>query len=234
MPERDVAVFLPLDSFDIAGRGLVVTGELKSGTLRLGMTATLGGKQTIVSGIERANGQLDVLTSGVAGLLLNGLNRSDVALYIKNGTLINFVGTGNVTASLLQPPRQPTAHTSDQARRNLRLLWGAFVAAVLIYNVVVRSLTSQPSGSVEPALLYILTGLSAIMFLAIVGIQFRLGNSLPVDVSSVFVPKLIQFTFAESIAVYGLVLTFLDGNTQRLLVFSGTSLLGLLLAYPRR
>ena len=83
-------------------------------------------------------------------------------------------------------------------------------------------------------LVQIFIGLSVVELGAVIVMQAKIGNSLPVDTSSIFVTKLLQFALAESVAIYGLVLTFMDGNTQRLIYFSVASIAGLLIAYPRR
>lgn len=116
----------------------------------------------------------------------------------------------------------------------LRLLWGAFVAAIFLYNVIARLIPANGDGVTDQLFFKILIGLSAVELVAVLGIQMRLGNSLPADLTTVFVPKLFQFALAEAIAVSGLVIFFLDGNAYRLMIFSAAALVGLLIAYPKR
>lgn len=124
--------------------------------------------------------------------------------------------------------------TSTNNLFTLRLLWGAYVAAVFIFNIIARTIVQESSEATYPLLVQIFIGLTVVELVAVLVIQAKIGNSLPVDTSSIFVPKLLQFALAESVAIYGLVLTFMDGNTQRLIYFSIASIAGLLIAYPRR
>ncbi|OGL86529.1 hypothetical protein A3I40_00345 [Candidatus Uhrbacteria bacterium RIFCSPLOWO2_02_FULL_48_12] len=106
--------------------------------------------------------------------------------------------------------------------------------AVFIFNIIARIVVQKSSEAAYPLLVQILIGLSVVELVAVLVIQAKMGNSLPADTSSIFVPKLLQFALAESVAIYGLVLTFMDGNTQRLIYFSVAAIAGLLIAYPRR
>ena len=125
-------------------------------------------------------------------------------------------------------------HTPTNSLFTLRVLWGAYVAAVFIFNIIARSIVQESSEAAYPLLVQIFIGLSVVELGAVIVMQAKIGNSLPVDTSSIFVTKLLQLALAESVAIYGLVLTFMDGNTQRLIYFSVASIAGLLIAYPRR
>ena len=116
----------------------------------------------------------------------------------------------------------------------LRILWGAYVVAVFIFNIIARVIVQESGEAAYPLLVQIFIGLSVVELIAVLVIQVKIGNSLPADTTSIFVPKLLQFALAESVAIYGLVLTFMDGSTQRLIYFSVAAIAGLLIAYPRR
>lgn len=73
------------DVFAIRNRGVVATGRVESGTLRVGDTVTInGGPGVEVTAIEKFRKQLDEATAGEnVGLLMKGiernrLNRGDV------------------------------------------------------------------------------------------------------------------------------------------------------------
>lgn len=67
------------DVFTIAGRGTVVTGRVESGTVSVGETVTLRGRQMAVMGIEMFRRTLDTAKQGDnAGLLLRDVSRNDV------------------------------------------------------------------------------------------------------------------------------------------------------------
>lgn len=74
-----------VDVFLIAGRGTLVTGKIAAGSVRMGATLVLRRapgqlRHCRVSGIEKSRQPLDAASAGEnVGLLLNGLNKSDVA-----------------------------------------------------------------------------------------------------------------------------------------------------------
>lgn len=75
--------FLAEDVFSIKGRGVVVTGQLQSGTLFPGMKATVNGKPTQVADIETFRKKIDNLQPGInAGIMLPNLERNDLTSYI--------------------------------------------------------------------------------------------------------------------------------------------------------
>ena len=74
-----------VDVFLIAGRGTIVTGKISAGSVRAGATLVLRrasgeSRRCRVSGIEKSRQPLDAASAGEnVGLLLDGLNKSDVA-----------------------------------------------------------------------------------------------------------------------------------------------------------
>ncbi len=86
IPEREVdkPFLMPIeDVFSIEGRGLVVTGRIERGTVKLNDEVEIIGlrptKKTVVTGIEMFNKSLDEGRAGDnAGVLLRGLKKEDV------------------------------------------------------------------------------------------------------------------------------------------------------------
>lgn len=68
------------DVFAIRGRGLVATGRVEEGTIRVGDMVTVNGREVQVAAIEAFRKKLDAATAGeTVGLLLAGLEREHVA-----------------------------------------------------------------------------------------------------------------------------------------------------------
>ena len=74
------------DVFSITGRGLVVTGQVLSGTIHQGdqvvvASLTGGSRSTVVDGVEQLRQVTETATEGDdVGLLLRGLGRDDVSV----------------------------------------------------------------------------------------------------------------------------------------------------------
>ena len=68
------------DVFAIRNRGVVATGRVESGTLRVGDTVQInGGPGVTVSAIEKFRKQLDEATTGEnVGVLIKGIERSQL------------------------------------------------------------------------------------------------------------------------------------------------------------
>lgn len=68
------------DVFAIRNRGVVATGRVESGTLRVGDTVAInGGPGVEVTAIEKFRKQLDEATAGEnVGLLMKGIERNQV------------------------------------------------------------------------------------------------------------------------------------------------------------
>ena len=73
------------DIFTITGRGTVIVGNIKSGTVYLNDKIYINNIETKVLGIEMFRKKLDYATSGDnVGLLLENINRND----IKRGDIV--------------------------------------------------------------------------------------------------------------------------------------------------
>ncbi len=73
-------VMTAMDVFKITGRGIVVTGVVKSGAISVGETVCIGGGAPVsIKGIEMFRKVLERVSAGDnAGLLFEGLSRDDV------------------------------------------------------------------------------------------------------------------------------------------------------------
>jgi translation elongation factor EF-Tu-like GTPase len=89
----------PRCAFVIAGRGLVATGRVESGTLRVGEEVQLdGGVSARVDAIEKFRKKLDEAVAGEnVGLLLSSLGKGQIA----RGTVLTSGGaSGGITVNL--------------------------------------------------------------------------------------------------------------------------------------
>ena len=78
------------DVFVIKNRGLVATGRVESGTLRVGDTVTIdGGQGVAVDAIEKFRKKLDEATVGEnVGVLFKGVDKSQIG----RGTVLTSSG----------------------------------------------------------------------------------------------------------------------------------------------
>ena len=74
------------DVFTITGRGTIVTGQVESGSIKVGNSVKIKNSETgevivsVVSGIEVFRKMLDTANAGDhVGILLRGLNRDDIS-----------------------------------------------------------------------------------------------------------------------------------------------------------
>lgn len=96
-PENiEKTVFFAEQSYPISGRGVTLTGKLKSGTLRPGMKTTINGKVTrIIGNVEAWGHSYSCITSNDKqasnlAILLEGITKEDVEQYIQNKQEIIF------------------------------------------------------------------------------------------------------------------------------------------------
>lgn len=77
------------DVFFIRNRGLVATGQVQEGTVRVGEKVSVGGREVTVDGIEAFRKTLDQANAGDnIGILFKDLTKEDVA----RGTEITALG----------------------------------------------------------------------------------------------------------------------------------------------
>lgn len=69
------------DVFTISGKGVVVTGQVKTGAISVGDSVCIaGGSPVTVAGIEMFREELETLAAGDrGGLLLQGISKDDIA-----------------------------------------------------------------------------------------------------------------------------------------------------------
>lgn len=73
------------DVFDIAGRGTVITGVLRSGAVRIGMQTTVNGVNGTVAGLESKNTEL-TLAGAEGAVLIRGIEKK----HFSRGMLVQF------------------------------------------------------------------------------------------------------------------------------------------------
>lgn len=74
-------VFQIEDVFSITGRGTIIVGTLKEGTIRKGMKTNINGKETEILSIEQFHKTIDTLweRGSKAGLLLSNIDKKDIS-----------------------------------------------------------------------------------------------------------------------------------------------------------
>ena len=94
------AEFHPEDRFNILGRGVVITGSVTSGTLRIGMVADIGGLKIEVNGLEVVGKKTQevVVSRGDkpvnVGLAINDVRVDVLDNLIQSHAVILFNGDG--------------------------------------------------------------------------------------------------------------------------------------------
>jgi hypothetical protein len=162
-------------------------------------------------------------------------------------------------AAMSQPPDRGTDAAS--AMVPLRILHGAMMASVLIYGLILVTVVkagqagepvtaadavaraAAPAEPPGPIFTIVLVVLSAVSILGLLLFRARKlpgkdalfgGGPRKVSRSSYFVICIASWAFAESIAVYGLLLGFVHRDVTLFLPFAGASLLVLLYLRPQR
>jgi len=69
------------DVFTITGRGVVITGQVRSGSISLGESVCIGGGPPVtVTGIEMHREELESISAGdIGGLLLKDISKNDIS-----------------------------------------------------------------------------------------------------------------------------------------------------------
>ena len=127
-----VGFFMPItDVFSITGKGVVVTGTIVSGTVRVNDTLAMSGvnKNVVITTIEKNKKTLDSATVGdEVGLLLRGITNDEV----KRGYTLY---TPNSKQNYNQVKLNLTTLTKEQGGVNTHLVSNAQVVAKLYPNV---------------------------------------------------------------------------------------------------
>ena len=131
-----------------------------------------------------------------------------------------------------QPPIKPP---------NEKFLWVAFLGAIFMYSVVAIIISQTGEGFVELDSEMLAVLFYAFLFLSIIQlfILFRWSSkvehkpieTLPENKKNLF---MIKYALAEAMAIYGVVLFLMNGNSSHLLLFSGLAVVGMLLSYPKK
>jgi hypothetical protein len=118
-------VFIPLDVFEIKGRGVVLTGSLQEGKLTKGMLAQVLGKIVIINGIESFKKSYEAITStdiaaNSIGILVDGISQEEAGNLIENHQTIAFeeesVTSPNIGTP--SPPSPAQSQTSPELQNN--------------------------------------------------------------------------------------------------------------------
>ena len=138
-----------------------------------------------------------------------------------------------------QPPVKPP---------NEKLFWYAYLGAIFIYSVVAVMILNSGEGFEEgkgfieldagvfSTLFYVLLFVSMVQFAILLkwdskGV-YKLMELLPDDKKkNIF---MVKYTLAAAMAIYGLMLFLMNGNSSHLLLFSGLAVVGMLLSYPKK
>jgi elongation factor Tu len=109
------------DTFTITGRGLVATGRIEEGSLSVGDTVSIDGREATVDGIEKFREILDHATTGDnVGLLFSKLTNDDV----KRGSVITGAGSPRSTIAPDQLEAMQDAGLVEEPKSFLKKLLG--------------------------------------------------------------------------------------------------------------
>lgn len=127
-----------------------------------------------------------------------------------------------------------------------KILWSMFFVAIFVYNVVAvfmsydekfgeNGFVGMESGSYS-MLFYALIIISIINFIVIFKLKAKAESKIPILSSS---GKAINYTvirivFAESMAIFGLVLFLINGSFNHLLLFTALAVIGMFIVYPKK
>ncbi|MEA1936525.1 MAG: hypothetical protein U9N04_00205 [Patescibacteria group bacterium] len=130
---------------------------------------------------------------------------------------------------------------------NEKLFWFAFLGAIFIYSIVavIISQTGEGfeagkgfiefDGKIFSVLFYAFLSLAIIQLIILSKwnskVEHKRTEILPENKKSLF---MIKYALAGAIAIYGLTLFLMNGNSNHLILFSGLAVAGMLLSYPKK
>jgi len=140
---------------------------------------------------------------------------------------------------------QPLTNNIPKPASN-KILWFMFFIAIFVYNIVAvfmsydekfgeNGFIGMESG-LYSLLFYALIIVSAVNFIVIFKLKARAESKTPILSSS---GKEINYTvvrmaFAESMAIFGLMLFLTNGNFDHLLLFTALAVIGMFFVYPKK
>ena len=146
-----------------------------------------------------------------------------------------------------QPNNQPLDKNPVKPP-NEKLLWFAFLGAIFIYSIVAVIVSQTGEGfevgkgfiGLEGEIFYAL--FYALLFLVIIQLVILLKwNSKGVHKLMELLPDdkkknifMVKYVLAASMAIYGLMLFLMNGNSSHLILFSALAVVGMLLSYPKK
>lgn len=109
------------DTFSIKGRGLVATGRIEEGSLSVGDTVSIDGREATVDGIEMFRKVLDTATAGDnVGILFSKLTNDDVT----RGSVITGEGSTRTTLARDQLEAMQDAGLVEEPKSFMKKLFG--------------------------------------------------------------------------------------------------------------
>ena len=121
--------------------------------------------------------------------------------------------------------------STNERAKVLPIIWFALFSSIIIYTVVGFVVAPEPPQNAED--LAMLPMVFGAVSLGITGIVF-MARVIFASITDFIVFSILRWALSESIAVFGLVLTFLTGNTLFVLVFALWSAHLFLLTFPTR
>jgi hypothetical protein len=127
-----------------------------------------------------------------------------------------------------------------------KILWYMFFIAIFVYNIVAVFMSYDEKfgengfigteSGLYSMLFYALIIISFINFIVIFKLKAKSESKTPILNSS---GKEINYTvvriaFAESMAIFGLVLFLINGNFNHLMFFTALAIVGMFIVYPRK
>lgn len=145
-----------------------------------------------------------------------------------------------------QPNNQPLDKNPVKPP-NEKFLWYAFLGAIFIYSIGAVIISQSGEGFKEGqgfvgldsemflVLFYMFLFLSLIQ-LAVLSkwnskVERKSAELLPENKKNLFT---IKYALAEAMAIYGLMLFLMNGNSSHLILFSALAVVGMLLSYPKK
>ena len=123
----------------------------------------------------------------------------------------------------------------DQVMRVLRVVCGAFAAAVVLYGFV--GFTVQPAGTGAPPLLVPIlvgAGVVAVATAELLKVLMLRSDAAAPQARTFFAATLVAFALREAAALFGLIIALATGQKTWLLGLCVLALAAMTLGWPRR
>ncbi|MFZ2969707.1 MAG: hypothetical protein WA063_01015 [Minisyncoccia bacterium] len=126
-----------------------------------------------------------------------------------------------------------------------KVFWFVFFIAIFIYNIVAIVMSSDEKfgengfigmdNGTYSMLFYAFLAVSAVNFVVIFKLKSKTDVKFPVRQASgkEINYSLVKIAFAESMAIFGLMLFLMNGNFSHLMLFTVLAIVGMFLVYPK-